>query len=86
MRALLKEAHELLITRVRLARGRHSKGWDVLLPVPALLVDTLSDLHQLVTQVDILHDVVDGEHVRANAMALEPLAMHAIEVGRVEIA
>ena len=37
-----------------------------------LLHRLLANLHELATQVDLHEDVVDGQHMRADAVSLEP--------------
>ena len=55
-------------------------------PAALLLHRRLANLHELATQVDLHEDVVDGQHVRADAVLLEPLAVRAVELARVEVA
>ena len=64
----------LLVAGVWLALRRAREGWDRLLLVPASsLAARLADLHDLAAQVGRLEDVVEREHMRADAVALETL-------------
>jgi hypothetical protein len=51
-----------------------------------LLDHRLAHLHELATQVYLREDVVDGQHMRVDAVLLEPLAVRAVELARVEVA
>ena len=65
----------LLVAGVWLALRRAREGWDRLRLVPAALpaYARLADLHDLAAQVGRLEDVVEREHMRADAVALETL-------------
>ena len=90
----LQQALLLFVARVRLPCSSSLKGGNGLLPVAArlraratlvLTIGRLPDLHHLAPQVDGLQHVVDGEHVRADADALEALAVQAVQLARVQL-
>ena len=81
-----EEAVRFLVTGVRLARRRPGQRREMLgLVVATVLSGRLANLHHLRAQVDLLEHVVDTEHMRADAVALETLAVEAVELGGVEV-
>ena len=50
---------------------------------PLKVIITVSRQRDLAAKRDLVEDLVDGEHERADTDVLEALAVHAIELGRI---
>ena len=85
-----KEGSHLLIARVRVSHGSALQCRRRLQHLPCLgcllLRSRRLQLMELVPHVEVLEDVVDGQHVRADADSLERLAREALVPDRVALA